>query len=410
MEHADASFLELVTSDIQLQGNVTSLSVVGAYAKGTTVKHGAGPFEAHILLSDGKLGDGSRLSFSTDKVGIREKGFGLDTDWDLQARVGAADTTSEKALGSSDTVLPRIRSKAKITYVSFSNERRDVFTVQARDHEQDVVLRTTQLGRMTDIDHARIAFPNIVTKDLDDLGALTSDGGGGVESKAGEARASFALDIDEHHRANGPFDAKFTGLRFTTAGMLWRGQGEVTSEIRADLDHKVATLRNTKIDLDQVGVQVDGQEAQDWWMKADVPFFGAYGMPPNRFEARLSILAKSAEPILKALAGKKEIPGVIPALTNLDDLRIRAKFRKNKTITDVMFEPLESDLFNVAGRYYSKDDDTKLAIVVGGKAVSLGIAKDPQGMSLVPFAREKWLNSELQRFPKPVETFRSSEP
>lgn len=408
MQHADESFLELVTSDIHLKGNVATLSPISAYTGKVGLKHGAGPFEARILLSKGELGNASRLTFSTDKVGIRGKGFGVDTDWNFEARVGTADT-SEKALGSAGSVLPRIKSKSKITYVSFSNERNDVFTVQARDHEQDVVLRTTKLGRMTDIDHARILFPHIVTTDLRDLEALTS-GTGSVEAQGGEGHASLALDIDDHHVVRGPLNAKFTGLRFTAAGMTVRGQGNAALQILADLDKKATALRNVFVNLEQVGMQVNDQQMDGWWMKVDAPYFGAYGLPPKRFEGRASVLAKSAEPLLKALAGKKEISSVIPKLTTLADLRIRAKFRKDKAVTDVVLEPLENDLFNVAGRYYSKGDAQKLAIVVGGKAVSLGIARDPRETKLVPFAREGWLNGELRQFPKPVETFRSSEP
>jgi len=296
-----------------------------------------------------------------------------------------------------------------MTYVSFSNERRDVFTVQVREHQQDVVLRTTQLGRMTDIDHARILFPNIVTTDLRDLAAVTSNGAS-VESQAGEGTASLVLDIDEHHVARGPFGAKLNGLRFTAGDILLRGRGAVVFDIDADLDKKATTLRNIKLGFDDVGLQVASQEMENWWMKADVPYFAAFGLPPNRFEGRVSVLAKSAEPVLKILAGKKEIPGVIPALTKLNDLRIRAKFRHDRAVTDVMLVPLENDLFNVAGRYYSKDDDGKLAIVVGGDVVSLGIAKDAGGTTLAPFAREGWLNEKLARFPKPVEVFRTSEP
>lgn len=408
MEHADESFLELVTSDINLKGNVTSLAIAGAYASGISFKGGAGPLEARILLSKGRLGDSSRLMFSTEKVGLRGKGFGIDSDWNLDARVGVANASSEKALGSANEVLPRIRSKSNVTYVSFTKERQPAFTVQVRDHEHDVVLRTTQLGRMTDIDHARIRFPKIVTTDLRDLAALTSNGS--VETEAGEGKASIALDIDEHHMVRGPFAAKLNGLRFTAGGILFRGQGDVTCEIHADLDKEVTAVRNLELDLNEVGLQLDGQEMESWWMKAEVPYFGAFGLPPKRFEGRLSVLAKSAEPILKVLAGKKEIPGVIPALTNLNDLRIRAKFRMDRTATDVRLVPLENDLFNVAGRYYAKENDSKLAIVVGGDVVSLGIAKDAHGTTFAPFAREGWLNGKLAQFPKPVETFRSSEP
>lgn len=75
-----------------------------------------------------------------------------------------------------------------------------------------------------------------------------------------------------------------------------------------------------------------------------------------------------------------------------------------------MLEPLENVLFNVAGRYYGKEHESRYAIVVGGSILSLGIANDPSGVTIVPFAREGWLNEGLLSLPKPVKQVRSSEP
>src|SRR5580704_5022570 len=80
MEHADESFLELVTADAFLKADVQTLEHVSAYVPGTSVESGAGPFEARVLLSEGRISAPTYATFSTKKVGVRRTGFAADTD------------------------------------------------------------------------------------------------------------------------------------------------------------------------------------------------------------------------------------------------------------------------------------------------------------------------------------------
>jgi hypothetical protein len=99
-----------------------------------------------------------------------------------------------------------------------------------------------------------------------------------------------------------------------------------------------------------------------------------------------------------------------PRSNNLNDVRGAGTFRKTETVTDIVLEPLENVLFNVAGRYYEKGRDSRYAFVVGGSVLSIGIANDGSGLTVMPFAREGWLNEKLLGFPSPVKQIHSSEP
>jgi hypothetical protein len=409
MEHTDASFLELVTADVFLKGDVQTLEHVGAYMPGTRVEAGAGPFETRILLSNGRISAPTYATFSTKKVGVRRTGLAVDTDWSFEARFGKADPKAARGLPSDDQVLPRVSSKLASTYVSVSNGRGNTFKLQIHNQDHAVVLDSNQLGRMTDIDHARIRFPEIYTNDFRDLGALTETPPS-FAPPSGEGRASLALDIDHHHVMTGPFQAAFRGLRFAAAGLLVQGQGDASCRIHVDLDHKVSTLKSASLDLSEVGLQVGDQHMEDWWAKIEVPQLSAHGFPPARVEGQVAIRAKSAEPLLKILAGKGKITKLIPMLTSLNDLRGGGTFRKNETVSDVQLEPLDNVLFNIAGRYYEKGNDTRYAFVVGGSVLSLGIASDASGLSIMPFAREGWLNEKLVGLPQPVKQIHSSVP
>jgi hypothetical protein len=408
-EHADESFLELVTADVFLKGDVQTLEHVGAYMSGTRVEAGAGPLEARILLSSGRISAPTYATFSTKKIGIRRAGFAADTDWTFEARFGKADPEAAKGLPSDDQVLPRLSSKSASTYVSLGSKPGGTFKLQFLDHQHAVVLDSNQLGRMTDIDHARIRFPKIYSNDFHHIGALTETPPS-FASQAGEGGGSLALDIDHRHVMTGSFQASFRGVRFSTAGVLIQGQGDASCRIHVDLDHKVSTLKPASLDLSEIEVKAGDQHVDGWWAKIETPQLTAHGFPPALVEGRIALRTKSAEPLLKILAAKGKIPGLIPALTSLADVRGAGTFRKTETVTDIVLEPLDNVLFDVAGRYYEKGRDSRYAFVVGGSTLSLGIANDGSGLSIMPFAREGWLNEKLLGFPSPVKQIHASEP
>jgi hypothetical protein len=56
----------------------------------------------------------------------------------------------------------------------------------------------------------------------------------------------------------------------------------------------------------------------------------------------------------------------------------------------------------VSGRVYTNTKQTLMALVIGGQAVSLGVADLGSGLQLRPFAKTDWLNERLAAFPKPL--------
>ncbi|HYP89589.1 MAG TPA: hypothetical protein VEQ59_15580, partial [Polyangiaceae bacterium] len=121
-----------------------------------------------------------------------------------------------------------------------------------------------------------------------------------------------------------------------------------------------------------------------------------------RAEGSVSIRTKNLAPALHALADKDLISGIVPVLTRLDNFRAKTTFRKQGEAIDVSIES-ESDIWDVAGRAYSNAKQTMMAFVVGGQAVSVGVAKiGDSGLEIRPFAKTDWLNSRLAEFPKPL--------
>jgi hypothetical protein len=80
-------------------------------------------------------------------------------------------------------------------------------------------------------------------------------------------------------------------------------------------------LKAVSVGVSDVALQVGDQSMEGWWAKAELPQLTAHGFPPESWDGRIGLRAKSAEPLLKILAGKGEITSFIPLLTSLNDLR-----------------------------------------------------------------------------------------
>jgi hypothetical protein len=169
-------------------------------------------------------------------------------------------------------------------------------------------------------------------------------------------------------------------------------------------------LSDVGIVLRDVGMHVGDEDVDGWWMKLGSKRVRAWGLPPERFEATFAIVAKDAEPLLEALAEKDKLNDLVAKFTSLDDLRMKATLRVSKHTTDLMLETLESDVWDVSGRFYSHGKQSRTAVVVGGKAVSIGFASDGEHSEIKPFAGADWLNAKLREFPKPVEVVRPPKP
>src|SRR4051812_11531001 len=72
-EHADASFMELVTARVNLRSDVQSLASVGAYfeAENLQISKGKGPLAVDLFLDRGKLGSKSHLSYQTNSLNLK---------------------------------------------------------------------------------------------------------------------------------------------------------------------------------------------------------------------------------------------------------------------------------------------------------------------------------------------------
>lgn len=387
--HADESFLEFVSARLNIRANVLTLAHVGAYLpSGIRVIKGAGPLAVDLHMDKGYLGSKSRLDFQTDSVGVSGAGFGVATDWKLHF-----DAAGEQGR------LPLGRADFKSTYVAFSRGKREL-TIQSHRHYVEAVLDTVSLGRGSDLRQGRLRMPDITSSDLDDLDLLLPEGTP-ISVHGGEAKASLRLDMDQDYWAKGSLEARLLRGQVDGAGIAAGANVWLDANLALNPRRKVANVSELLLRVRNGSMRIKSTSVDDWWMNLSAKRLSYHATEPPTAEGAISVRTKNLAPALEALAKKDVISDIIPFLTHLDDFRAKTSFRKTGATTDVTIES-ESDVWDVAGRVHSAPKKSLFALVVGGQAVSLGVADTGQGLTLQPFAKTGWLNEQLARFPQPL--------
>lgn len=396
-KHADASFMELVSARVSLKADVLSLAHVGAYLPaGMQVSKGAGQLALDLYMEKGFLGSKSRLDFATDAIVLKGNGFGVSTDWKL-----AFDAAGEEG------GFPLGRSDFKSTYVSLARGNREL-TIQSHGHHLEAALDTIRLGGATDLKRGTLRMPNIVSVDLDDFDVLLPEASA-LSVKGGEATASLDLAIDKDYWITGPVKARIIRSQATAAGVGLGANTWLDARARINPKQNQSSLEDLKLRVRAGSMQVDDEAVDGWWMNLAAKRLTYWSTDPPRAEGSVSIRTKNLEPVLEALAQKDLLSDIVPVLTRLDDFRAKTTFRRVGELSDMTIES-ESDVWDVSGRVYSNSKQTLMAMVIGGQAVSVGIADLGGGLQIRPFAKTDWLNERLAQFPKPLVQMKPDKP
>lgn len=395
-EHADASFMELVTARVNMKSEIESLSNLGAYAQDLEVSDGSGPLAVDLYLDRGKLGPKSRLDYATDSVRLKGSGFGIASD--LLVKFDAAGSQEK---------LPLVQTESKSSYVSLSRGMRS-FTIQIHGHREEAQLDTIQLSRATDLKAASIRMPDIRSVDLRDLPAVLPEGAP-IVVHGGEARASLRLDMDEKFWARGPLHTTVKDVDLEAARLRFGANLELRSELRFNPKERIFRAEDVAFRVRDMRLRAGERSIDGWWMNLDGERLTFRDGKPSRFDAKLSVRTRDLEPVLQSLAEKDVVTELLPAFTSLHDFRAGANIHSAGSVTDVSVAS-ESEIWDASGRVHKTEKRTLLALVVGGQAVSLGVADLGDGLELMPFAKTGWLNERLQRFPKPLVEMQPAKP
>lgn len=395
-EHADASFMELVTARVNLRSAIQSLRNLSAYAPGLLwFSHGAGPLALDAYLDRGKLGSKSHLDYETTSLHVKGNGFGVGTD--LIVKFDAAGSPEQ---------LPIVRTSSKSTYVSLARASHE-FTIQIHGHSEEARLDTIQLSRATDLKSANVRMPDIRAVDLRDLGPVLPPKAP-LEIRKGTLKGSLKLDMDKDYWTKGPLELDVSELELVASDVKMAGTLALRTQV---LDNpKLGVHRgNLTFTARDVSTRAGKYSTNGWWANVVGRDLVYQTRKEGSFDGKVSIQTQSLEPVLEALADKEVVPKILPMFTKLSEFRAGADLHTVGDVTDVSVAS-ESAVWDAAGRVRKDDAGTRFAVVVGGQAVSLGVADLGTGLELMPFAKTGWLNDKLAGFPKPVVRMQRDKP
>ena len=201
-------------------------------------------------------------------------------------------------------------------------------------------------------------------------------------------------------RANG---LAFDQLRVAT-------NGHTRFFVTLDPKRDQAAISDLSFALRDARFRVGDGIGDGWRINLKSERFSFAGLPADTVRGDLAIVARDAEPVIQALAEDGRVPGIVADIISLRNLKVLAKVRKRQETIDVLVDTMESDIIDFSGRILQGSKQSRLALLIGGKTVSLGIDKHGEHTGFEAFAGTDWLNERLSHFPKPVEFVKGDKP
>ncbi len=386
--HADQSFFRALSGRVEAHAELASLANLSAYFDDLDVTGGQGSLRTTLIIERGAFAAASGLHYRTDAVTVRHGKLTVETD---------VEATFEGA-GAGDQ-LPTTRLSSRRSHLSFARAQRP-FELTSEGQQLEVVLDSLKLTGESRFERAKLRLPSIMTDDLVDLGAVLPEGLP-LEMHGGKSTSSVELEVDRELWVRGPAVTKAEGYGLTVAGVSLGGELAASARLELNALLGVYRLKDVALRLSDTRVRTGSARSDGWWLHATTPELELRDGEPARFRTTLSLRSRDLEPVLEALAERDAVSSLIPALVSLPDFRSKLTILTQAPAVDIIMES-ESEVWDASGRFFFDEERSRFAVVVGGQAVSLGIAGANGAIELMPFAKTGWLNERLARFPKPL--------
>jgi hypothetical protein len=384
--HGDKSFFRFVSGRVEARGDLLSLANLNAYFEELDVSGGAGPVQALLVLDRGSFGPLSRLDYRTDAVTVKYGQMTFESD-------AAALFEGAGEQGR----MPLARVSSQLSRLTVTRDQA-AFTVESQGQHFEGALDSLRLTGESRFERAELRLPRISSADLRDLSAVLPESWP-LEIHGGKLTSSLNLKVDRDWWARGASAIQLTGYGLTVAGVSVGGN--LTYQGRLELNARLGVYRleDSKLQLRETRVRTGSERSDGWWLDASSRRVELRAEKPVSFEAAVFLRARDLEPVLEALSERNAISGLIPRLVSLHDFRSKFTLRAQSPVLDIVMAS-ESDVWDASGRFLTDGERKHLALVVGGEAISLGVASHRGETSVMPFAKSGWLMEQLARFPR----------
>jgi hypothetical protein len=384
--HGDKSFFRFVSGRVEARGDLLSLANVNAYFDELDVSGGAGPVQALLVVERGSFAPVSRLDYRTDAVKVKYGQVTFESD-------AAALFEGAGEQGR----MPLARVSSQLSRLSVARDQA-AFTVESQGQHFEGALDSLRLTGESRFERAELRLPRISSADLRDLGAVLPESWP-LEMHGGKLTSSLTLQVDRDWWARGASSLQLTGYGLTVAGVSVGGNLTYQGQLELNARLGVYRLQDSKLQLRETRVRNGSERSDGWWLDASSQRVELRAGKQASVEATVVLRARDLEPVLEALSERNAISGLIPRLVSLHDFRSKLTLRARSPMLDIVMAS-ESDVWDASGRFLAEGERKHLALLVGGEAISLGVASHRGETSVMPFAKSGWLDEQLARFPR----------
>lgn len=376
------NFTETMAARIRIEALVPGLEginfMLGPDA-GVRLDDGSGQLLTDLIIDQGAVAPGSSFSYSLSRVDVRSPDMKVTAGGEVSLTVSKPDHGGARAVVLvPDASMERPENKLPPIVIE---KIRAIFT----SDDLHLVNLPKKIG--ADLNVVAAAVPDLRWLNFGQKAPVFAGGAAFFRGK---------LAVDKEGRGAG---ALRTVIR--KAAMGWKDT-RVTTNAVAEFDigdvnfaAKTATLRQSRIEVTDVGIKYKNETWSDWWARINI---NDGTISQNLIEAGIKLECRDAEPAVGLLDAKDVIPGWAAGLISMEGLKAAATVKKSGSAVDFKLLKAEGGSLSIRGRLKKPTGEEPVgAFLVKSGILSVGIKLEKDGPGIHPLATDSWVNEKMSK-------------
>lgn len=219
--------------------------------------------------------------------------------------------------------------------------------------------------------------------------------GGDPRLSGGAGSARLAIDVAKG-RGTGTLtlEARAAAARYRTSNL----RGNVTVRMRFnpwEFEKNHIDVSGTRIELTNISSAGPGPDSRDWWGRFELPTADIRSAHEAVFAAKIAIRCRDARPLFTLF--DTNLPGWARGVLKLDGLEATARVGFGKGLLDVEQLDAAGGSFRIRGRYRSRREERRGAVLVETGALALGVDIEGKSSKLKLLNARSWYEGEAAR-------------
>ncbi|AUX29643.1 MULTISPECIES: hypothetical protein [Sorangium] len=345
---------------------------------GPRIEDGSGGLRANLVVNRGNVEPGSSLSYGTSHLAASAGSLRAAVAADVDLRV------DERGQARLAVAVPR----ATLERPGKGLPPIVVERASAAFDAPELHLMRLPPGFSSKVEVVAAAIPDLRWLNPDDAGPDAPRFTGGA------AFVRSSLEVDPLGRGTGALS-----LLLKQGALAWketRVKGDVKARLSLDAANLLgptARLGKSRIEIEDLAIEHEGEALPGWWARIDVD---DAKVGRGLMEAAIRLECKDARPAVALLDAEDAIPGWAAGLLTMEGLKASATVRRKES--DVDFRLLEAQGGNLAirGRLTKSDGQEPLgAFLVKSGLLSVGIDLERDGAGVHPLVGDDWVNEKM---------------